>query len=185
MGLINKHHLVWFQNLKKHQKLVSSSRDQVILESLSPNDQSYVNPNYLIVSGSKHVLLSIPDIETFTIDTIIKINHMRRFINLCKRAFNLDYHTKPFRQIRDDLKQRVYSFIPEHLKDPSLRGISQPNITNYHDDPWVAFLYLMFLYDNWDKVFFTDYKKLGTAGELQRFVKIVKDRNLLSIASNF
>lgn len=85
---------------------------------------------------------------------------------------------KDFKNFIEHLKgliQYNYYKAPLKLSESGQRIYSGPS----------SLAYFIFLWSHWEKVFFTDYVKLSVAGEFQRFVQIVKDRNLLDIASNF
>jgi len=80
--------------------------------------------------------------------------------------------------------------VPE--RDPSFTVLKLQYIINkkigvsikeFIQQQYKEIAYHIFFYENWDKIFITDYPKLATVGELQRFVNMVKRRNLLDLRS--
>jgi len=82
----------------------------------------------------------------------------------------------------DDLFSIQYQYISSKTKERLKEWIGQDS-TDENQAIFHEIVYTIFIIENWDVIFLTDYYKLATVGELQRFVTMIKRRNLLQLTT--
>lgn len=143
---------------------------------------------------------SIPENESYSIHPVtrvVRITQLTPFLNLVKRIIRYEYDMKPkvishlesggkqipvlnqtyqtYAQI-DDF-DRDYKPEPDPTKRNAYLRVDGMNVPT----EFYQLMYHVWMLENWDKLFITDYFKLALTGELQRFVEIVKKRNLTDL----
>jgi hypothetical protein len=143
----------------------------------------------------------VPDIDSYTIHPltgVIRIIQLTPFLSLIKKIIRYDYDLKP-RKISEleigegkmipvfNQTYQIYAQIDDFDRD--FKPSPDPGTRNAFlrvdgmnvPVEFYQLMYHVWLLENWDKLFVTDYFKLALTGELQRFVEIVKKRNLTDL----
>jgi len=159
-----------------------------------------------LVDSSNNVidykLKEVPSIDSYkviegTSSYLIDIVVQATFFELVKKITHYDYNEKlidtkqtpkgPEEYYLQTFQVNAKKTDVDASYHPSMNPVNRSSELKCADSiPNIFFelTYHLWLLENWDKVFVTDYFKLALTGELQRFVEIVKKRNLTDLRVN-